>query len=302
MNVFEFANGTEKLIDPMEVGTVHYLQKRLAKLPVFLQKKIVMSATKKADKMSFVVEPYAFFLFFEIEKPEKIQRYLPEMFIPAEAAVFAGGERKYYGIVCMFRVHTSVFWGARAECYVVTKNKDTGLISWTILDYMSDTISYDKKHGLKSPDVKQAVLATTCEGDFIGKMKRETGGREISCVASLLNGKMKPLDEHLWIDGNTSISYSKELGGDDGGLFSLTFLPEEMKQAWEIPLKDVREAKAKWVMSALGGKLDKAVCFPFAQHMLSDSPGTKTHYGSKEALKKVADAVDFKKIKTLNQK
>ncbi|MBR3204785.1 hypothetical protein IKF81_03860 [Candidatus Saccharibacteria bacterium] len=301
MNVIQFAKETEKLVNPSKVGKVNYLQGKLGKLPVFIQKKIVLSATKKADKMSFVVEPYAFFLFFELERPNLLQKYLPENFVPAEASIFSGDKPKFYGVASMFRVHTSVFWGARVECYAITKNAETGLISWTILDYMSDTISYDKKHGLKSPDVVGGVMTTTCEGDFVCEMERLDDSRSMRCTASLLKPKMRLLDERMWIDGNTSISYSKELGGADGGLFSLTFFPEEMKQAWEIPLSNVREARAKWISSALGGKLDKAVCFPFAQHMLSDSPGVKTHYGSKEKLRKAAEAVDFRGIKTLGK-
>ena len=56
MNVLEYAKGVERLVDPMAVGTSHYMQTRLRKLPVWLQRKIVTSATKKADKMPFVSE------------------------------------------------------------------------------------------------------------------------------------------------------------------------------------------------------------------------------------------------------
>ena len=48
----------------------------------------------------------------------------------------------------MFRIHTSVFWGARVEFYLVAENTKTGLLSWVMMDYISDTISYDEKHGL----------------------------------------------------------------------------------------------------------------------------------------------------------
>lgn len=92
------------------------------------------------------------------------------------------------------------------------------------------------------------------------------------------------LDEKLWIEGNTSIAYGREIA-DSGGLFSLTFMPEEMLAAWEIPLDDVRVDEISWYPEALGGKLAQAFCFPFAQHMLSDSPGTSTFYGSKAALR-----------------
>lgn len=70
-------------------------------------------------------------------------------------------------------------------------------------------------------------------------------------------------------------------------------MPEEMLAAWEIPLLDVSVEEISWFPEVLGGKLAKAVCFPYAQHMLSDSPGTSTYYGSKAALRRAVNNVDF---------
>ncbi len=302
MNVKDFAIGTEKLVDPMEVGKVHYMQTKLEKLPVCLQRKIIKSATKKATKMPFVVEPYAFFLFYEIPEPEKVQKFMPDGFVPAKSRIFEGDAEKYYGIVSMIRLHTSVFWGARAEFYLVAENSQTRLTSWIMMDYLSDTISYDERNGLKSPDAKHAVITTTCEGDFIAEMKSLDGAKHLECVASLKNAKMRKLDKRLWIDGNTSIAYGKRVGEDDGDLFSLTFMPEEMAQALEVPMSDVVKARAKASEAKSGGVLERAVCFPYAQHMLSDAPGNKTHYGSEEALRKAAESVNFSKLKSLGNK
>ncbi len=301
MNVLEYAKGVEKLVDPMAVGTSHYMQTRLKKLPVWLQRKIVTSATKKANKMPFVVEPYCSFLFYEIPDPTKVQKFMPDGFVPAKSAVFEGGPEKYYGIVSMFRIHTSVFWGARAEYYLVAENTATGLLSWVMMDYISDSISYDEKHGLKSPDVKAAVMTTTCEGDFVCDMKSLDGKKKVKCQANLMKAKMKPLNQRLWIEGNTSIAYGRLAGEADGDLFSLTFFPEEMKQALEVPLADVAVAEAATATTGkFGAVLERVACFPFAQHMLSDAPGQQTHYGNEAALRKAVEAVDFKKITTLN--
>ncbi len=297
MNVLEYAKGVEKMVDPMAVGKTHYLQTKLSKLPRFLQRKIVKSATKKADKMPFVVEPYCTFLFYEIPDPTRVEKFMPDNFTPAKSAIFEDDTEKYYGIVSMFRIHTSVFWGARAEYYLVAKNRETDLLSWVMMDYISDTISYDEKHGLKSPDVKAAIMTTTCEGDFVCDMKTLDGKKKVSCLASLTNSKMKLLDQRLWIEGNTSIAYGRLAGEEDGDLFSLTFFPEEMKQALEIPLKDVREYSAATATTgSFGAKLERVVSFPFAQHMLSDSPGTHTHYGNEKALRDAVESVKFKNI------
>ena len=302
MNVKEYSKGVERLVDPMTVGSSHYMQTKLSKLPVFLQRKIIKSATKKADKMPFVVEPYCFFLFYEIPDPTKVEKFMPDGFCPAKSAVFEGDTEKYYGIVSMFRIHTSVFWGARAEYYLVAKNTETGLLSWVMMDYISDSISYDEKHGLKSPDVKHAVMTTTCEGDFICDMKSIDEKKFVHCEASLLHSKMRPLNQRLWIEGNTSIAYGRLAGESDGDLFSLTFMPEEMKQALDVPLTDVKIAKAATAtVGKFGAVVEKAACFPFAQHMLSDAPGQQTSYGNEAALRKAAESVDFGKIQTLGR-
>ena len=257
------------------------------------------SCVKKASKMPFVVEPYCTFLFYEIPDPDKIQKYLPNRFRPAKTAVFEGSPEKYYGIVTMFRIHTSVFWGARTEFYLVAENTNTGLLSWIMCDYISDTISYDEKHGLKSPDVKTGVMTTTCEGNFVCDMVDVTGRKYAKCEMNLTRAKMKPLNQRLWIEGNTSIAYGRTSGESDGDLFSLTFFPEEMKQALEVPLGDVRLAKVYCNVGRVGGVLERTASFPFAQHMLSDSPGQRTHYGTEAKLRAAADKVNFNQIKTL---
>lgn len=107
-----------------------------------------------------------------------------------------------------------------------------------------------------------------------------------------MHPKSRPLDEKLWLEGNTSIAYGREIA-DDGKLFSLTFMPEEMSEAWEIPLADVTVKELSWFPEVLSGELAQAVCFPFSQHMPSDSPGKSTFYGSKAALRRAAEATRF---------
>lgn len=292
MNVSKYAYGSERLIDPIKVGKVHYLQGFLKMLPKSWQRKIVTHASKKSPKMGFVVEPYAFFLFYEIADVNKVNTLLPPGFEVTKSRVFAGDEERYYGIASIFRLHTGTFWGARSEFYVIAKNVETGLMSWVILDYVSDTISYDQKHGLRSAEAKRAVVTTTCEGKVLADITNQADERRIACEASLLHPKLRALDEKLWIEGNTSIAYGRELASS-GDLFSLTFMPEEMREAWEIPLSDVEVKEISWYPEVLGGELARAVCFPFAQHMLADSPGTSTFYGSKSALRQAAESTKF---------
>ena len=142
-------------------------------------------------------------------------------------------------------------------------------------------------------------MTTTCEGDFVCDMMDETRKKYARCEMNLEGAKMRKLDSRLWIEGNTSIAYGRLAGEEDVDLFSLTFFPEEMKQALEIPISKVRKAEILCGTGKLGGALERAVSFPYAQHMLSDAPERRTHYGSEQALRKAVEKVDFKKIKTL---
>lgn len=296
MRVDDFAYDSERLIDPIEVGKVHYLQRWLRILPKSWQRKIVTKASEKSPKMGFVVEPYAFFLFYELKdiEHERINALLPEGFKIAKSRVFTNGPEKYYGVASIFRLHTGTFWGARSEFYVIARNTKTSLLSWVILDYISDTISYDHEHGLRSAEAKHAVVTTTCEGKFLADLTNSADNRRIACEADLSHPKLQKLDKTLWIEGNTSIAYGRELA-TDGKLFSLTFMPEEMLTAWEIPLNDVSVKELSWFPEVFGGHLDLAACFPFAQHMLSDSPGKSTFYSSKDALRQAAENAQFDK-------
>ncbi len=302
MNIREYSYGTEKLVNPIDVGSIHYKQKFLQLLPKSLQRKIVMAAGEKASKMGFVVEPYALFLIYKVADPEKASKLLPSGFQLAKSTCFVGGKPEYLAIASVFRLHTSAFWGARAEFYLIGENRQTGLLSWVILDYISDTLSYDHKNGLRAPEATAAVVSTTCEGELLVDIEQQKTQHKITCTASLKNHREKELDERLWIEGNTSIAYGAELSDGDGDLFSLTFLPKEMQSAWEIPVSDINVTELSWYPEVFGGQLSQVACFPYAQHMLSDSPGNSTHYGSKQSLKTAAEAVNFHDISTYTKK
>ena len=84
------------------------------------------------------------------------------------------------------------------------------------------------------------------------------------------------------------------------GFVFFDFLSGRNERALDIPLKDVSHFYVcSETVGKFGAVLDKVVSFPYAQHMLSDSPGTHTYYGSEKALREAVEKVDFKKIKTL---
>lgn len=292
----DFAKGTEKLVDPVTVGSIHFLQQLYGMLPLPVQRTMLDKASETMPYMGFVVEPYAFFLFYEVADEARASAMLPDGFRLAKASVFDGDEPACYAVMSFFRVHTSAFWGARAEFYLIAEDERTGLLSWVIVDYLSDTISYDRAHGLRAPSVAGAVVTTTSDGSVLVDIDGEHEGR-IAFSASLDRARMRSLDQRLWIEGNLSVGYGKALSHDRGDVFSLTFLPEEMMQALDVPLGNLVVSSAGWHDDLVASEPSRLACFPFAQHLLSDSPGRASRHTSERELSKAARAVDFDELR-----
>jgi hypothetical protein len=66
MSKTNFVKDVERLIDPISVGTLHFMQSFNQLLPKRIQKAIVKSSSKQTPYMGFVVEPYSLFLCHEI--------------------------------------------------------------------------------------------------------------------------------------------------------------------------------------------------------------------------------------------
>jgi hypothetical protein len=79
--------------------------------------------------------------------------------------------------------------------------------------------------------------------------------------------------------GNTSIAYRKEItiaAGDDNP-FAVIFDPAEVREALDIPIEDIRIRENTLFPGLAETALSKAICFPFAQHYVADSPGCRTY-------------------------
>lgn len=287
-----FAKGTEKLVDPLTVGSIHFLQQLYGTLPLAAQRFVLERASRKTPHMGFVVEPYAFFLFYELRDEYAAAALLPNGFRLAKARVFEGDEPRHYMIMSFFRVHTSAFWGARAECYLIAEDERTGLLSWIIVDYLSDTISYDTSHGLRGPSASGAVVATLADGSVLVDMAGKHGS-SVAFSASLKDADMRSLDRRLWVEGNLSVGYGASLGAGDAGTFSLTFPPEEMAEALDVPLDNLRMDGNSWYADLRAARPSRLACFPYAQHLLSDSPGHASGFASEHELAEAVRAVDF---------
>ncbi|MFD2387030.1 hypothetical protein [Enterococcus rivorum] len=223
--------------------------------------------------MGFVVEPYSVFLCYEIKDLEQAKALIPDNFSLIKTKIFTEDEPKYYMIFTCFNVHSSAFWGTRLEVNIIAENKETGLLSWLIIDYDTNTLSYDKKNGLMESNAEKALVTTDFEGNIIVDIKNSLKKRSLIFDCQMSNSKLEKLDQRLWLEGNLSVGYGKEISLNSSDVFSLKFDPKEVEKGFNIPLEQVNIVKNTWYEGLIDTEPTMAVYFPYAQHYLSDSPG-----------------------------
>jgi hypothetical protein len=300
MDKYKFTKGVERLVDPISVGSIHFMQFFNNLMPTNIQKKLVESSSKKTSAMGFIVDPYAYFLCYEINNIDAANKLLPKGFKLVKCKIFNDDEPKYYGIFGCVNVRTSAFMGLRVEFYIMAEDIETGLLSWIIIDYDTNTISYDKKKGLTNPNATSSFVTTHYDGTLVANIVNKEENRSLIFNSDIKKGVMKDLDQRLWLEGNLSIGYGKNIVGDNKYIFSLKFDPNEVKEALEIPLSNLDLQINNWYPNLLKDKPAKLACFPYAQHFISDSPGYSSNIKNKEELIKVVANTDFSKIKVID--
>ncbi len=305
MKKADYIKGVEKLVNPIDVGTIHYMQNYTHMLPKFVQKKLINSSGVKTPYMGFVVEPYSTFLFYEIEDLELAKSYLPNDFELVKTKVFEHDTPKYYCVFGCVKAHTSAFWGARIEFYIMAKNTKTGLVTWIIVDYDTNTITYDPKYILNDPNVEKGAITIDYDGEIYVDFENKKDGRSIIFNVNVNDGKWVKPDKKMWIEGNLSIAYgTNRAPADDCGLFSLSFNPDEFNHALEIDVDKLNLEKNNWFEhnGLVKGKPAVVACFPYAQHFLSDSPGHRSYYKDEHELRKFIDTIDLDKLPVYSSK
>lgn len=298
----DFTVGVEKLVNPIDVGTLHFIQNFTGALPLKMQEKMVKASAKQTPLMGFVVEPYSYFLGYEIKDLEWAAKLLPEGFEMMRTSVFEEDEPKYYGIFGIFNAHTSGFFGLRVEFYLIAKDKKSGLLSWIIVDYDTNTISYDPKKGLSKPNADNAVFTIDYNGTIHVDVKRNDQSRDLVLQSNIRNGVLRKLDKRLWIEGNLSIGYGERLSVSDPNVFSLKFDPKEFDSALQINSSDLHIEVNSWFPGLFEETPAVVLCFPYAQHFLSDSPGSHSLLKNEEELVKEINKVDFSKVNVFSSK
>ncbi len=283
-----FIKTTERMVSPKAVGKLYGRAEMLSKLPVGVQKRIVERASRDSSRIGFVVEPYSFFLAYEIADEAEAKRQLPPGYELLPTAMFEGTEPRLCGIVAAFNVHTSVFWGSRVEFYLIAENTATGMLSWVICDYETNTISYDPGQGFSGSSTSHCVITTAHSGELIVDVKSEQRSNHIASVADLGAASMRALDQRLWLEGNLSVDYGGRLLDPESVPFGLIFDPDEVQQALHIPLDAVTIEANTFGDTLMAGEPFEACCFPFAQHYLTTSFPESSPITDREGLKKAA--------------
>ena len=275
-NEEKFIKGVESMINPMEVSNLLFLQKLKGLLPSFIMKRLLLRASKNTPYIGFVIEPYSLFLFFKLKDIEWAKSMLTDRYELAKTKFFADDEPDYYFGVGNLGTRASSFWGTRQESYLIATDKKTGLLSFIFIDILSNTLIAEPSKGVANPNCKKAFFTTNSKGEVFLDIQENKTNRKLSLTGSIKNGKMRELDQPLWLMGNTSISYSKDLGKGDDNPFAVIFDPAEVDEALDIPPEDIRIIENTLFPGLAEPEISKAVCFPFAQHYIADSPGCYT--------------------------
>jgi hypothetical protein len=288
-----FIKTTEKMVVPAKVASTTQGSAMLRKLPLRFQRYIVNRGARSNPYMSFVVEPYAMFLAFEVTDTKAAELLLPPNYSLSPSAMYEDTPKRKCAIVSAFNVHTSVFWGSRVEFYLVAENCKTGLLSWIIIEYESNTHSYDPKQGFVAPSTSHSVVTTSYLGESIVDVKSARSNNGLVLVADLKNGMLNKLDQRLWVEGNLSVDYGGELQQCTKP-FSLVFDPNEMAQAQKIPINDISLCTNTFGAGLLDPMPFEAACFPYAQHFVTTSVPTATSMRTSDDLEQAVNEINKK--------
>lgn len=288
-----YIKNTEKVVMPATVAMRVQGIGTLRRLPRRLQQYIIDRGSRTDPYMSFVVEPYAVFLAFEIADTEAAEALLPPGYSLYPSAMFVDTPNRPCAIVSAFTVHTNVFWGSRVEFYLVAENCETGLLSWIIEEYESNAHSYDPSRGFTLPSTSRSVVTTSYRGEVIVDVESEQSGNSLALVADMTSGVFTDLDQRLWVEGNLSVDYGGELQQSTKP-FSLVFDPGEMARALKLPLDDISLCANTFGHGMLDPKPFEAAVFPYAQHFVTTTFPTATSMRTAQDLERAVTELNEK--------
>jgi len=166
---------------------------------------------------------------------------------------------------------------------------------------LSNTIIALPSKGIADPNCKKAVFTTSSKGEVFLDFKEDKTNRQLLLTGSLNKGKMRRLDERIWLMGNTSIAHSRNLAGGDDNPFAVIFDPAEVDEALDIPSENIRIIENTLFPGLAEQEISTVVCFPFAQHYIADSPGCYTSVKDRnDLISKYNEIANTEKWKTFS--
>ncbi len=300
-NEGNFIKGVESLINPMEVSNILFLQKLKSLLPPPIMKRLLFRASKKTPYIGFAIDPYSLFLFFRLADIKAAKSMLPDRYELTKTRLFDDDEPDYYMGIGNLNTRASTFWGTRQEVYLIARDKKTGLLSFIFIDILSNTIIALPTKGIADPNCKRAIFTTSAKGEIFLDIQENKTNRRMALTGSIKKGKIRKLDQDLWLMGNTSIGHCKKYADGDDIPFAVIFDPAEVYEALEIPPEDICITENTLFPGLAHPEISKAICFPFAQHYIADSPGCYTVIGDRDALiSKYNELAELEKYRTFS--
>lgn len=283
-NEEKFIKGVEKLIDPAKVSNLLFFQKFKGLLPPRIMKKLLIRASRNTPYIGFVIEPYSLFLFFKLRDIDYAKSMLPDRYELAKTKLFTDDEPEYYMGIGNLSTRASTFWGTRQEIYLIATDKLTGLLSFIFIDILSNTLIALPSKGIADPNCAKALYTTSSKGEVFLEIQEKKTNRKFSLTGSIKNGRMRSLDQRLWLLGNTSIGYCKSFADRDDKPFAVIFDPAEVDEALDIPPENIRILENTLFPGLAEPEISKVICFPYAQHYIADSPGCYTSIKNRDEL------------------
>jgi hypothetical protein len=294
----KFIKVVEGLINPMEVSDLLFFQKLKGLLPSVVLKRLLHRASKNTPYIGFAIDPYSLFLFFKLADIELAKSMLPDRYELSKTRLFTDDEPDYYMGIGNLSARASTFWGTRMEAYLIATDKRTGLLSFIFIDILSNTIIAMPTKGIDDPNCKRAIFTTNSKGEVFLDIQEEMTNRKLLFTGSIRRGKLRRLDQQLWLMGNTSIGHCKRYVKGEDIPFAVIFDPAEVVEALDIPPEDIHITENTLFPGLANPEISAVICFPFAQHYIADSPGCYTIVKDRDDLiskyNKLADAEEFK--------
>lgn len=297
----EFIEKVEKLVQPEDVNTISFLGDLNKIFPLKVQNEMVRRGASNAPYMGFIVDPYCFYLTYEIKDIEAAKKYIPEGYDLVPTKVFEDEEDRNLLIVGTFSARTSAFTGIRSEFYLITREKKSGRTAWMIIDYETNTNTYDPSQGFSGYSLKDSFFTTTSHGELLLKLNSKENGEILRVSADLTKSETRKLSNSLWLEHNYHTDYGVKLRGDNDPVFSIVFDPVTMHEALDIPLDGVEVSCLKFFGDVIDCSIPVNVAaFPYTQHFFIENKDPVRHNSPEELESTIERFVGIKNMKTMS--